>query len=176
MHHLVGDAKLSRKHCRIGLDDKGRWSVWDLDSRNGVYLKDLRVKRFFPRDGESFTVGRTTVTFHAGSLPKARPATPLATLHESLMTPLVGPVSDHAAPAHAATTVKIHKRPLPQPRPRVHADPTEPLVKPFGLAFQRPAPRPLLPESAVALEEKPSPTQSSRSWIAALFGLKSTSH
>jgi pSer/pThr/pTyr-binding forkhead associated (FHA) protein len=170
----VGDAKLSRQHCRIE-PDEDHWVVRDLGSRNGIYLRDLRVKKFVARDSETFVIGDTEVIFHAGSFRVARPATPLDTHHQSLMSPLVGKVSDHEAPALAAKTTRFRARPMPMPRPRLTSEADEPLTKPFSLAFQRPAPRPILaPETpAVVMEEKPVAEQS-RSWFSTLFGRKAS--
>src|SRR4051794_7856788 len=60
----VGDPRLSRTHVRIEKDERDRWMAVDLNSRNGMYLNDLRVTRFVPRDGESFCIGDTQVAFH----------------------------------------------------------------------------------------------------------------
>ena len=38
----------------------------------------------------------------------------------------------------------VEGRPPPVPQPKSLAEASEPLSKPFGLAFQRPAPRPIL--------------------------------
>ena len=32
--------KVSRKHCKITIDDNGQWYVDDLDSTNGTYIID----------------------------------------------------------------------------------------------------------------------------------------
>jgi predicted component of type VI protein secretion system len=170
----VADPKLSRRHCSIE-PDGDRWTVRDLDSRNGIYLRDLRVKKFTARDSELFVIGHTEVTFHAGSLKIARPATPLDTYHHSLMTPLVGKITDHEAPALAAKTTRFRSRPMPVPKPRLTAEPDEPLVKPFSLAFQRPPPRPILsPETPVMVMEEKPVTEQSRSWFAKLFKRKAS--
>jgi pSer/pThr/pTyr-binding forkhead associated (FHA) protein len=171
----IGDPSLSRQHCRIEQDEIGRWVIRDLKSRNGVYYKDQRFSRFTARDGDTYRLGSVKLKFHSGSMPVQRPATPLQTQHQSLMTPVVGPVSDHAAPALAAKQTKFSRRPPPTPRPNLTADTNEPLTQPFSLAFQRPAPRPILEPSTpdTVMPEKPA-TESSRSWISAFFGRRAS--
>jgi pSer/pThr/pTyr-binding forkhead associated (FHA) protein len=170
----IGDASLSRQHCRIEPDEFGRWIIRDLGSRNGVYYKDQRFTRFAARDGDTFRLGSAKFKFHSGKMPVLRPKTPLQAQHGSLMTPVVGPVSDHAAPALAAKQTRFHRRPLPTPRPKLESEANEPLTQPFSLAFQRPAPRPILEPLTPPAEEKPQPTQSSRNWIAGFFGRRAS--
>ena len=38
----LNDPDISRRHCRIGLED-GMWRVFDLESTNGVYLNGIRL-------------------------------------------------------------------------------------------------------------------------------------
>jgi hypothetical protein len=171
----LGDPKLSRSHCRIVPDGHGHWAVQDLQSHNGVYFHAKRTDYFTPHDGDAFTVGKATVTYHEGFPLAARPTSPVQTLHQSLMTPLVGPVSDHAAPAHAAKNAKALLAAKPA-KVSLDVKDDEPLVKPFGLAFQRPAPNPVLPPTTQTKDEKPQPTQSSRSWLATLLASIRASH
>ena len=141
----IADEKLSRHHCQICVDEKGRWLVKDLGSRNGIYLNGERVKGFYARDGESFEVGNARLTYYAEALPVQRPATPNDMLHESLMTPIAKVLNGRAA--HAKIAHMARPMPVPSVKQSVKlvAGADEPLVKPFGLAFQRPTPRVVMP-------------------------------
>jgi pSer/pThr/pTyr-binding forkhead associated (FHA) protein len=52
----IQDGKISRHHCRIEFVD-GRWTLKDLDSRNGTWVSGKRIKEHALSDGETFVVG-----------------------------------------------------------------------------------------------------------------------
>ena len=63
---------VSRRHARI-VADGGRFTLEDLGSKNGTYLREQRLKATAAlEDGDTFRLGRTVVVF---SLPRSRGAT-----------------------------------------------------------------------------------------------------
>jgi predicted component of type VI protein secretion system len=94
----VRDIMLSRKHCRIGPFDDGRWIISDLGSKNGTRVGDETITRHILSDGELIRVGKIQMTFHAGAFVpppagarrsrerEARPTDP----HEALAGTVVG--------------------------------------------------------------------------------------
>src|SRR3954462_3796226 len=66
---VVRDILLSRRHCRIGLDESnGTWSVQDLGSKNGSWINGEEVQFSVLKDGTSVRIGKTTVRFYSGTL------------------------------------------------------------------------------------------------------------
>lgn len=53
----IGDPSISRRHCQFSLDVDGALVVRDLDSMNGTYVEDSRVKRAVLRPGMVIQVG-----------------------------------------------------------------------------------------------------------------------
>lgn len=47
---------VSRRHCRLAFQD-GRWHVWDLNSLNGTFLNDSRVKHAELENGDVLRIG-----------------------------------------------------------------------------------------------------------------------
>jgi len=71
----VSDAKVSRLHAELELDDGGLW-VRDLGSRNGTWVDQLRVERVrFEQDGH-FRVGGLTVSVAFEAQPSKVPLWP----------------------------------------------------------------------------------------------------
>jgi pSer/pThr/pTyr-binding forkhead associated (FHA) protein len=69
---VVRDILLSRRHCRIGLDEgTGTWSVQDLGSKNGSWINGEQVQFAVLKDGTSVRIGKTTVRFYTGNLKPA---------------------------------------------------------------------------------------------------------
>jgi pSer/pThr/pTyr-binding forkhead associated (FHA) protein len=59
---LGGDGRLSRRHCRLFLDEGGRGMVEDLGSTNGTWVNDERVSDAkVLADGDVLRVGQTTL-------------------------------------------------------------------------------------------------------------------
>lgn len=53
------DSKISRIHCRVEFRE-GEWVLEDLQSRNGTWVGEKKVKRHSLADGDVFLLGRTT--------------------------------------------------------------------------------------------------------------------
>ena len=55
----LDDPRVSRKHAEVSLHE-GKWSVLDLDSRNGTYLDGERLRRLMTRDdAQLLRIGHT---------------------------------------------------------------------------------------------------------------------
>ncbi len=65
---VVRDILLSRAHCRIEPTPDG-WLLTDLASKNGTVLDGRRVETRRLRDGDSFRLGKTVISFHGGAMP-----------------------------------------------------------------------------------------------------------
>lgn len=59
------DRTVSRHHCRVQ-DENGRWTVRDLQSRNGTYQNGKRVTRSPLQDGDRLTIGRYSIRVAIG--------------------------------------------------------------------------------------------------------------
>src|SRR5258706_14894551 len=69
-HVSVRDILLSRRHCRVepgSRKEKGRWRLVDLGSRNGSHVNWKKVTHYTLVDGDVVRIGRTWLTFKAGS-------------------------------------------------------------------------------------------------------------
>lgn len=53
----IGDPSISRRHCQFSLDADGALIVRDLDSMNGTYIDDQRIKKAILRPGMVIQVG-----------------------------------------------------------------------------------------------------------------------
>lgn len=58
----LSDANVSRRHAELRQEGASYWVV-DLGSTNGMEVNGKRVKRAKLRDGDSFTLGSTEITF-----------------------------------------------------------------------------------------------------------------
>lgn len=56
---IIDDEKISGEHAQIELDNKGQFTLIDLDSSNGLLLSNRRVKRIAMMPGVTFKLGRT---------------------------------------------------------------------------------------------------------------------
>src|ERR1043166_9683598 len=68
----LSDVRLSRLHCRIE-PDRDHWVLIDLNSRNGTLVTGEKIERYSLSDGDEFEIASSRVTFHLGSMPRARP-------------------------------------------------------------------------------------------------------
>ncbi len=59
---VLDDAAVSRVHVAIDVDDQG-YRLVDRDSKNGVFVKGLRVREIYLKDKTEFTLGSTTIRF-----------------------------------------------------------------------------------------------------------------
>jgi predicted component of type VI protein secretion system len=64
---VVHDILMSRAHCRIEQCPRTkRWKIIDLGSKNGTHYNWTRVTDQVLFEGDSFRIGRTWLTYHAG--------------------------------------------------------------------------------------------------------------
>jgi diguanylate cyclase (GGDEF)-like protein len=59
---LLRDGRVSRRHCRILLSDKGPQIV-DLESTNGTFVNETRVEKRYLQDGDLIRLGETVIKF-----------------------------------------------------------------------------------------------------------------
>src|SRR3954454_24915638 len=69
----IGDARLSRLHCRIEEESPGKWALVDLGSKNGTFLKHEKIERVELADDDPFEIGEQRITFHSGLFVPKRP-------------------------------------------------------------------------------------------------------
>jgi pSer/pThr/pTyr-binding forkhead associated (FHA) protein len=55
---ILDAALVSRVHCRLSTDASGDLSVEDLDSTNGTFVNDQRVRRAMLNAGDRLRIGR----------------------------------------------------------------------------------------------------------------------
>lgn len=60
------DRSVSRAHARLDLQSDGRHKVIDLDSTNGTYVNDARVRAVLLRDGDYLRLGSSIYRYLAG--------------------------------------------------------------------------------------------------------------
>jgi pSer/pThr/pTyr-binding forkhead associated (FHA) protein len=54
---LIDDPSISRRHCQFSEDIDGALTIRDLDSMNGIYVDDQRVKKAVLRPGIVVQIG-----------------------------------------------------------------------------------------------------------------------
>jgi len=59
---LLRDGRVSRRHCKILLSDKGPQIV-DLGSTNGTFVNEARVEKRYLQDGDLIRLGETVIKF-----------------------------------------------------------------------------------------------------------------
>jgi pSer/pThr/pTyr-binding forkhead associated (FHA) protein len=65
---ILDAAMVSRVHCRLTTDSKGDLTVEDLDSTNGTFVNDRRVKTTAPLSpGDRLRVGRVELSVERAS-------------------------------------------------------------------------------------------------------------
>ena len=62
----IMSADLSRMHVRVEPTRTG-YRVIDLDSRNGLYLNEVRIHSAELRDGDALQIGNIQMIYHEGS-------------------------------------------------------------------------------------------------------------
>ena len=82
---VINDILVSRRHCEIR-KVQGRWKIFDLDSLNGTYVNNLRVKEEFLSNGDVIVVGNVQLVFEELEGPKSA--------QEILERELVRPVAE----------------------------------------------------------------------------------
>ncbi|RMG96358.1 MAG: GGDEF domain-containing protein [Deltaproteobacteria bacterium] len=58
---VLDDPGVSRVHARLVVGDDGAVDIEDLDSTNGTFVNDLRVRRARLRDGDKIRIGTVTI-------------------------------------------------------------------------------------------------------------------
>lgn len=58
---ILDAAMVSRIHCRLSVGDDGQLVVEDLESTNGTFVNDERVKRAVLATGDRLRVGRVVL-------------------------------------------------------------------------------------------------------------------
>jgi diguanylate cyclase (GGDEF)-like protein len=59
---LLQDGRVSRRHCKILLSDKGP-QIHDLGSTNGTFVNEARVEKRYLQDGDLIRLGETVIRF-----------------------------------------------------------------------------------------------------------------
>ncbi len=59
-------ADLSRRHARLERTRRG-YLLSDLESRNGVFINEVRVASALLRDGDTIQLGNLQIVYHEGS-------------------------------------------------------------------------------------------------------------
>jgi pSer/pThr/pTyr-binding forkhead associated (FHA) protein len=134
----VSECNVSRHHCRIERID-GQWMLIDLDSTNGTWLDEARVRRYALRDAETFYVGAARIVFYSENRVEHRPADPHEASRSARLLETAETLADTLAEVQSA-------RPLPMAgativgRNRHHRRHDAPR----SLAFRRPPAQPII--------------------------------
>ena len=64
---VVGRSSVSRQHARIYSDDAGQWWVEDLESTNGTFVNEIRIKNQRLTDSDQVRFGDAIYKFLSGS-------------------------------------------------------------------------------------------------------------
>lgn len=154
----INDLGVSRRHAKVELRPDGRWFVYDLKSRNGVFLRDVAVNDQILSDGDVLKIGPARIMFHEVGTYNARPDDPTDSISDQILAELEGTKSPGNDDSHVA------RRPLPQARATVAKAPApiyiheseltiaepgrEPqTAKATPLAFKRPPAKPIVERS-----------------------------
>jgi hypothetical protein len=111
------DHSVSRQHARLDCHD-GRWSVVDLDSRNGLFVGAAKTPRAALADGDEFKLGEVLLRFRAVAVEEPPPPPP----------PPPPPVEEEIVLEGA------HEEPKPQPAFPKPASPSPELVRTARMA------------------------------------------
>jgi pSer/pThr/pTyr-binding forkhead associated (FHA) protein len=60
---MVDDPSISRIHCSI-FDTDVNFIIEDMDSTNGTFINNVRIKKKLLKDADLFTIGNREFTFH----------------------------------------------------------------------------------------------------------------
>ena len=59
---IINDPETSRKHCAIDIYEN-KFVIRDLESTNGTYINDTRIKEDLLKEGDRIRIGNTLLTF-----------------------------------------------------------------------------------------------------------------
>lgn len=120
---VLRDASVSRQHARIECAD-GQWSVLDLGSRNGLWLRGEKQPRLDLADGLEFKLGEVELRFRVPSATPTAPGTAAAS---------PAPVAAAAPAASEPDEIELEgdwsapdPKPAPRPSPASSAAPSAP--------------------------------------------------
>jgi pSer/pThr/pTyr-binding forkhead associated (FHA) protein len=90
----LDDELVSRRHARLSVDSRGYFRLDDLGSRNGIQYAGRPVRRLNLIDGDSFSIGKTELVFHANLerfKQKVEPPQRAASVAEDVRIPIPEP-------------------------------------------------------------------------------------
>ncbi len=64
---VINDPETSRKHCAIDIYEN-KFVIRDLESTNGTYINDTRIKEDLLKEGDRIRIGNTLLTFVVKSI------------------------------------------------------------------------------------------------------------
>ena len=64
---IINDPETSRKHCAIDIYEN-KFVIRDLESTNGTFINDTRVKEDLLKEGDRIRIGNTLLTFVVKSI------------------------------------------------------------------------------------------------------------
>jgi hypothetical protein len=64
---IINDPETSRKHCAIDIYEN-KFVIRDLESTNGTYINDTRIKEDLLKEGDRIRIGNTLLTFVVKSI------------------------------------------------------------------------------------------------------------
>ncbi|MFH1230273.1 MAG: FHA domain-containing protein [Planctomycetota bacterium] len=108
---IPSDVKLSREHCRIEYKD-GKYEIVDLDSSNGIYVNNQKVKSHCLNAGDKILIGQTNIIFELPVLNKAA-INKEVIIEEKISQPKTPQPFKSPQPAPQIITDKKH---IPHPR------------------------------------------------------------
>ena len=133
---VLRDHSVSRQHARLECHD-GRWSVVDLDSRNGLFVGEAKQPRAALADGAEFKLGEVLCRFRADAAapaPVPVPAAPRPPVEDEIVLESAEEpeleLPDDPAPVPAPARVQAPapaRPPAPPPFPKP-ANPSPELV------------------------------------------------
>lgn len=116
--------EISRHHMRFEWDN-GQIAIRDLNSSNGVWYNDARIRADAPQvlqPGESIRVGPFVITLESINVPKKKKAQPQQTVAD-LPVPTPAPEPEPEPPPVEAYVPQTEPPPVPQPEVVVEAAP-----------------------------------------------------
>ncbi len=63
----IASISISRRHVRIEQDASGQYIISDLNSLNGTFVNNKKIKEFALSDGDKITIGKYSMLFELGA-------------------------------------------------------------------------------------------------------------
>jgi pSer/pThr/pTyr-binding forkhead associated (FHA) protein len=91
----IASISISRRHVRIERNAMGDYILTDLNSLNGTFVNNKKVKELKLTDGDKITIGKYSLIFEIG-MESNEPTTvaPVLPLQEPVIVPAAEPVAD----------------------------------------------------------------------------------